>query len=154
MSVFTVTRRVEFSDTDMAGIMHFANYFRFMESAEHAFFRSLGMSIMGGEADGIKIGWPRVHAECDYLAPLYFEDEVQIELSLKAVNRRTIEYGFVLRRIGDDVEAARGGITIVCVSWDPSSGKMKSVSIPDSIRALLEAGPKGDTELPNHSITQ
>ena len=139
MSSFSVIRRVEFSDTDMAGIMHFANYFRFMESAEHAFFRSLGMSIMGGEADGIKIGWPRVHVECDYLAPLYFEDEVKVELHLKGVNRRTIEYGFILRRVADDLEAARGAITIVCVSWDPPSGKMKSVAIPDSIRTLLES---------------
>ena len=39
---FQITRRVEFSETDMAGIMHFSNYFRFMETAEHAFFRSLG----------------------------------------------------------------------------------------------------------------
>src|ERR1041384_35639 len=107
MSTFTAIRRVEFSDTDMAGIMHFANYFRFMESTEHAFFRSLGMSIMGGEVDGVKIGWPRVHAECDYLAPLYFEDEVKIELSLRAINRRTIEYAFVMRRVADEIEAAR-----------------------------------------------
>src|ERR1043165_2664998 len=139
MSTFASVRRVEFSDTDMAGIMHFANYFRFMESAEHAFFRSLGLSIMGSVVDGVKIGWPRVHADCDYLAPLYFEDEVRIEMTLRAINRRTVEYGFVLRRVSDDVEAARGGITIVCVSWDESSGKMKSVAIPESIRARLES---------------
>ena len=39
---FTMQRRVEFAETDMAGILHFSNYFRFMESVEHAFFRSLG----------------------------------------------------------------------------------------------------------------
>jgi tetratricopeptide (TPR) repeat protein len=37
MSPFTTTRRVEFGDTDMAGIMHFANFFRFMEAAETSF---------------------------------------------------------------------------------------------------------------------
>ena len=42
---FKTIRRVEFSETDMAGIMHYSNYFRFMETAEHAFFRSLGLSI-------------------------------------------------------------------------------------------------------------
>ena len=42
---FKLRRQVEFSDTDMAGIMHFSNFFRFMEAAEHAFFRSLGFSI-------------------------------------------------------------------------------------------------------------
>ena len=36
---FRTTRLVEFGDTDMAGIVHFANFFRYMESAEHAFLR-------------------------------------------------------------------------------------------------------------------
>ena len=39
---FKATRQVEFSETDMAGIMHFSNFFRFMETAEHGFYRSLG----------------------------------------------------------------------------------------------------------------
>ncbi len=48
---FTITRRVEFSETDMAGIMHYSNFFRFMETAEHAFFRSLGFSIVSTQTD-------------------------------------------------------------------------------------------------------
>jgi len=39
---FRTTRRVEFGDTDMAGIVHFARFFCFMESAEHEMLRSLG----------------------------------------------------------------------------------------------------------------
>ncbi len=46
---FKLTRRVEFAETDMAGIVHFANFFRMMESTEHAFFRSLGFTIHGHE---------------------------------------------------------------------------------------------------------
>ena len=42
---FKMIHRVEFADTDMAGIIHFASYFRYMEVTEHAFFRSLGFSI-------------------------------------------------------------------------------------------------------------
>ena len=42
---FTTQRMVEFSDTDMAGIMHFASFFHYMESVEHEFIRSLGLSI-------------------------------------------------------------------------------------------------------------
>ena len=53
---FTITRRVEFSETDAGGIVHFTNFFRYMEYAEHAFFRSLGRSIADAELD---IGWPR-----------------------------------------------------------------------------------------------
>ena len=36
---FSYEHRVEFFETDLAGIVHFANYYRFMEQAEHAFFR-------------------------------------------------------------------------------------------------------------------
>src|SRR5689334_19819650 len=42
---FTVRHLVQFSETDMAGIVHFSNYFRWMEEVEHAFLRSLGMSV-------------------------------------------------------------------------------------------------------------
>ena len=62
LAQFISTRRVEFADTDMAGIIHFANYYRYMEEAEHSFFRSLGLSIMQPQPDGSVIGWPRVSA--------------------------------------------------------------------------------------------
>ena len=70
---------MEFSDTDMAGIMHFSNFFRFMETAEHGFYRSLGFSVIMPETDP-RLGWPRVHAGCDYRKPLRFEDLVEIHL--------------------------------------------------------------------------
>ncbi|HSH93976.1 MAG TPA: hotdog domain-containing protein, partial [Roseimicrobium sp.] len=76
---FKAVRRVEFSETDMAGIVHYSNFFRYMEHAEHAFFRSLGFSIVTSHTDP-PVGWPRVHAECDYHHPLRFEDEVEIHM--------------------------------------------------------------------------
>ena len=54
---FNITRMVEFNETDMAGIVHFSVFFRYMEYAEHAFFRSLGSSIVDPE---LAVGWPRV----------------------------------------------------------------------------------------------
>ena len=48
---FKAVRRVEFSDTDMAGIVHFANFFRYMETAEHGFYRSLGFSVIMDQLD-------------------------------------------------------------------------------------------------------
>ena len=52
---YKIVRQVEFSDTDMAGIMHFSNFFRFMEAAEHSFFRSLGFSIHTTQPE--RVGW-------------------------------------------------------------------------------------------------
>src|SRR5215211_8700388 len=97
---FKMTRRVEFAETDMAGIVHFSNFFRMMEAAEHAFFRSLGFTIHGHE-QGSTTGWPRVSATCDYLRPLRFEDEVEIHLLVAEVRNRSIRYQFIFRKCSD-----------------------------------------------------
>ncbi|MGK0241106.1 MAG: acyl-CoA thioester hydrolase, partial [Candidatus Pelagisphaera sp.] len=88
---FEFQRRVEFSETDMAGIMHFSNFYRFMESAEHAFFRSLDHGIHQ-TIDGETVGWPRVHSSCDFFRPVRFEDSVTIRLTIEEIRRRSVRY--------------------------------------------------------------
>src|SRR6266404_7252563 len=95
---FKAVRRVEFSETDMAGIVHYSNFFRYMETAEHGFFRSLGYSIVTREVDP-PVGWPRVHAACDYKKPLRFEDEVEIHLMVSRKKSKSLSYAFVFRKL-------------------------------------------------------
>ena len=133
---FTITRRVEFSETDAAGIVHFANYYRYMEYAEHAFFRSLGRSIVD---HGLDIGWPRVYSHCDFKKPLKFEDEAEIHLLVSAKTSKSITYQFHFRV--DGTEVARGGFTVVCVRRT-ETGEMKATSIPPEIADLIEAAPE------------
>ena len=78
-SEFTTTRLIEFADTDMAGIAHFSRFFFFMEQAEHAFFRALGLSIHM-ERDGELVTWPRASTSCDYANPVRFEEELIVKL--------------------------------------------------------------------------
>lgn len=133
---------VQFSDTDMAGIMHFANFFRFMERAEHAFFRSLGFSVIDNSIpEDERVGWPRVHASCDYLSPLRFEDEVEIEVLVEEVRTRSLRYLFRVRK-SDGTLTAEGRIAIVCVRKDRATGKMKAVEIPGNMRSQIEAAPR------------
>ena len=137
---FKLTRRSEFAETDMAGIVHFANFFRMMESTEHAFFRSLGFSIHAQE-NGETTGWPRVSATCDYRAPLRFEEEVEIHLLVAEVRSRSIHYQFIFRKVSDGTEVARGKIAAVCASVDKTTGKLVPVPIPEHIRAAITAAP-------------
>lgn len=137
-SEFKLTRRVEFAETDMAGIVHFSNFFRMMESTEHAFFRSLGFTIHGHE-NGTTIGWPRVSASCDYRAPLRFEEEVEIHLIVAEVRSRSIRYQFVFRKVTDSTEVARGQVAAVCATVDKTTGKLAPVPIPAAIRAQITA---------------
>jgi YbgC/YbaW family acyl-CoA thioester hydrolase len=137
---FKHTRRVEFAETDMAGIVHFSNYFRMMEAAEHAFFRSLGFSIHGHD-NGTTTGWPRVSASCDYRAPLRFEEEVEIHLLVAEVRSRSIRYQFVFRKAADGTEVARGQMAAVCATVDKTTGRLAPVQISDAIRTQITAAP-------------
>jgi YbgC/YbaW family acyl-CoA thioester hydrolase len=141
---FKTKRQVEFSDTDMAGIMHFSRFFTFMEATEHAFYRSLGMSVDMEKTDkSLGVGWPRVKAECEYKKPLRFEEIVDIHLIVREIRNRSVRYEFIFSKPDGSqiVEVARGRLTVVCVSKDKQNNQMKAVTIPPEIRNKLEVAP-------------
>jgi acyl-CoA thioester hydrolase len=142
-SEFKITRQVEFSETDMAGIMHFSNFFRFMEAAEHAFFRSLGLSIHP-TGHGEQVNWPRVHADCDFRHPLRFEDTVEVHLLVREKKQKSLVYTFIFRKLNEEPvrEIARGTLAVACVTRDKTSGAMTGVPIPASIADKIEAVPQ------------
>src|SRR5690606_29194679 len=89
---YTYSRPVDFYETDMAGIAHFSNFFRWMEAAEAAFFTSLDASLVEPLDGGAAIrGWPRVRVHCEYHAPVRFGDTLTIELLVKELKVRAIE---------------------------------------------------------------
>jgi YbgC/YbaW family acyl-CoA thioester hydrolase len=141
-AVFSVVRHVEFAETDMAGIVHFSNYFKWMESCETAFLRSLGVPLIDF-VPGQAVGWPRVNARCDYRAPLRFGDVVEVALAVHELRTRAIVLRFTFRRVVAGQVApepvAEGELTVVCVTGDGRGG-MVAQPIPPEIRAKLGAG--------------
>jgi acyl-CoA thioester hydrolase len=140
---YRMTHLVQFSDTDMAGIVHFANYFRFMEATEHAFLRSIGYSVHMREGERT-LGWPRVRAACDFRQPLRFEDEVEVQLLVRDKKDKSLTYEFIFRRLGGEapVEVARGSLTAVCVTMDEATGKMKAVAMPEAMARQIQVAPE------------
>jgi YbgC/YbaW family acyl-CoA thioester hydrolase len=130
---FTTKRRVEFADTDMANIVHFSNFFRFMEAAEQEFLRSLGFGV-SFEWEGERLGFPRVSASCDYLRPARFEDVIDITVSVQNIGRKSVTYRYDFSLGGQPI--ARGQISAVCCRV--VNHKLESVEIPAGIRAKLE----------------
>ena len=120
-------RRVQFYETDAAGIVHFSWYFRYMEEAEHALWREAGLSIHPAGSD---IGWPRIAASCDFHRALRFEDEFDVSIRVAGLKRTTIQYACLLTR--DDTKIATGAITIACVRRRPDQG-MEAMEIPADI---------------------
>ncbi len=135
-SHFEHFRKVSFSDTDLAGIVHFASFFPYMEDCEHEFYRSLGLSVTNmRDFNGDKLGWPRVHASCNYKKPLHFDDEFKISLTIAKISTKTIKYNFRFISKDDMIEFAEGSLIVACVKFSESG--MESVKIPDKIKSLL-----------------
>jgi len=139
---FKLTRRVEFAETDMAGIVHFSNFFRYMENTEHAFYRSLGASVIMKNLNP-PLGFPRVHDECDYRRPIRFEETLEIHLVVREKRAKVLSYLFKFRKQNSDGESeqiAHGILTVVCVATQPD-GTMTPTAIPDFLTRQIEVAP-------------
>jgi len=133
-STFTTQRRVEWRDTDAAGIMHFSTFFTFMEEAEHELLRSLGLSV-SMDYDDAHISFPRVAAKCDFSQPLKFEDLFAIKVSVERLGTKSVTYAFQFVR--EENEIANGTMTCVCCNMDESPPR--SIPLPASVTAKLKA---------------
>ena len=131
---FQFTRRVQFRDTDAAGIAHFSVFFNYMEEAEHALWRHLGLSVKQHDGTDV-ISWPRVSAQCDYKSPARFEDEIMINVHIDRIGERSVTFAFDMA-VGERPVAV-GKLSAVCCRI-PNEGPPASIPIPDDIRAKLQ----------------
>jgi YbgC/YbaW family acyl-CoA thioester hydrolase len=142
-SEFSINRTVEFAETDMAGIMHFANFFYWMEACEAAFYRSLALPLISF-VPGSVVGWPRVAVSCEYKSPLRFNDTVQVRLLVKEIRTKAVIYVFQFRKTRDGKllpeVMAQGEMAAVCVTAG-ADGAMAAQPIPADVRAKLEVAP-------------
>ena len=138
---FTMKRLIQFAETDMAGVLHFSNYYRLMEEIEHAFWRSLETSVLA-KLDNLEVTWPRVSTSCEYFSPARFEDEITLSLKIAHVGDRSMTYEVEFHR--DDEPLAKGKVTVVCCTM--KDGTFQSLSIPDPLREKLSAF--SESELP------
>ncbi len=137
MTPFRTSRRVEFHETDMAGIVHFACFFTYMEYAEVAFLRERGLSV-AMTWDGEEFGFPRVSATCDYFKPARFDQVLDIAVTIDRLGSKSVTYGFEFSRDGEVL--ARGKVTSVCCRVGANHA-LEPVPIPAGYRQRLEMTP-------------
>lgn len=135
---FEHQRAAEFHETDLAGIVHFSNFFRWMEAAENAFLKSIGIATVAATDTGFR-GWPRVRAQAKFQAPVYFGDPVKVQLTVSEIKPRAVVYCYTIlvMRDGDSIKAATGSLTTVYVEKATSDGTMHSIDIPEKLRNQL-----------------
>ena len=130
-------RRIEFADTDMAGLVHFSRIFCFAEETEHAFLRSLGWSVHQ-QRDGYVIGFPRLATRFEFQSAVVFEDEVDIHLWVKRKGNKTLTYQFSLTKEG--VGVAKGEFTVICGRCYPDA-RIEGMALPAELADKIEAAP-------------
>lgn len=128
----SVTRSVDWCDTDAAGHHHHSSVIRWVEAAENALHEQLGLPELFGVV-------PRVRYEVDYVDRLWFRDEVVTSLWVEAVGRTSLTLAFEV--VGPRGPAARG--RMVCVNVADRAGGTSgdgSPAVPwtDGVRDLLE----------------
>ncbi len=131
-----VWRRVAWNETDAAGHNHFTAVFRWIEEAEHALFRSIGV-----EATMIP-RIPRVHIEVDYFDRLYFDEVIEVRVGVAKVGTSSCHFGFDVRKT-DGGRAIGGSYVIVHASGTASGAK----PWPERIREGLTARTEVTTDL-------
>ena len=124
--------RVYYEDTDLAGIVYYANYLKFIERARTEWVASLGVDQMALKArEGVVFAVRRV--EADFLRPARFGDELVVETTLQSLGGARIGLEQVVTRGGERVFVAV--VTLVCLTEDGHAAR-----IPVEVRGKL-AGP-------------
>ncbi|PFG61919.1 acyl-CoA thioester hydrolase [Thioclava sp. ES.031] len=105
--------RVYYEDTDLAGIVYYANYLKFIERGRSEFVRALGVDQIALKADhGVVFAVRRV--EADYLRPAKFDDELVITTDLVAETGARFVMEQTVQRDGEVLFTAQ--VTIVCLN--------------------------------------
>ena len=124
--------KVYYEDTDLAGIVYYANYLKFIERARTEWVASLGVDQVALKADrGIVFAVRRV--EADYLRPARFADDLVVETVLQSLGGARIVLEQVVLRGAERLFAAV--VTLVCLTEDGHAARL-----PVEVRAKL-SGP-------------
>jgi acyl-CoA thioester hydrolase len=123
-----IRRRIEWIDTDAAGIWHWTTAFRLAEAAEAAMHTALGIP---NETFG---ACPRASVSASFRKALRFNDRVEVELAVESIGRSSLAYRLAIASEGEP--AAEGSLTVVFI--DRSTGR--AAPWPTAIRERLAGG--------------
>lgn len=130
VSEYTLHRRVNFYEVDQAGIVHFSNYYRYMEEAEYGLWRTAGVGLEPTSEHA----YPRVAASFEFHAPLHFGEEISVRLQIAHIGRTSLRYACWITR--GETAIATGAMTLVCVS----PADMRPVPLPLSRLERIAVG--------------
>lgn len=124
-----ITLRVYYEDTDLAGIVYYANYLKFIERGRSEWARALGLDQVRLRTEtGIVLAVRRVVA--DYAAPARFDDLLQVTTALRARTAARLVLDQAVLRDGATLFLAE--VTLVALTADGRPARL-----PEALRRAV-----------------
>jgi acyl-CoA thioester hydrolase len=105
--------RVRFDETDLMGIVHHASYLSYMEVARVEWLRRRGITYAAWAQSGLHL--PVVEVSLKYRAPARFDDEIDVETSLREIRAASVRFDYRITRPSDGTLCAEGSTRLACV---------------------------------------
>jgi len=137
--VFETRIQTYWDDTDIAGRVYYANFFRFVEYAETELFRSAGTERMK-LYDEHDVWMPRVESFAKFSKPILAEQAILVQLRTKFQGEKTVRMEFVVLNSDDRSVLAEGYVTAVCIDRKSS----KSRALPPAMREVFASATDVD----------
>lgn len=118
MTPFTATLKVRFAEIDRAGIVYYPRYFHYLHVAFEEFFEKRVGVPYPVLLDARRVGFPTVHAACDYHAPVEFGDVLGVEVGVARIGRTSVDFRYRVRNRTRRRGVAEALVTVVCVDMD------------------------------------
>ncbi len=130
MKIYRHPIRVIFGDTDQMGVVYYANYLRFFEASRAALMRSYGFSAKDLERWGV--GFPVAEAHAKYTRPAYYEDELDIVVTISEHRAASLLFEYRVERAGELL--ANGSTKHACTSVE----RGRPVRIPKQLADAID----------------
>lgn len=127
-----VREKVRFVETDMMGVVHHSNYFRWFEIARVAFLKKAGISLLVLLEEGYNV--PVSDVRCTYKQSAKYDDEIDICIKMLEFNKAKMVFTYQVRRAFDNVLLAEG---VTCNVFTNKKGQVKR--LPDKYYQLLKS---------------
>ncbi|MBA3768781.1 MAG: acyl-CoA thioesterase [Acidobacteria bacterium] len=131
---FTTKIKVRFGDADPAGLVYFVNVFHYFHIAMEEFFAARCRVAYEKLMTDERIGFPTVNVQAEFLTPLVYGDEAEVEVYVSRVGEASATFEYSVRRTNDGMICARATNVQVAMNLD----ERRAVPIPDKYRRAFE----------------
>ena len=130
---FTSIQKIRFDDVDGAGIVYYPQFFHICHAAFEDFFDTAAPFGYPELVRNQRLGFPTVHLDSTFKAPLAYGDVAVVELTVKDLGKTSVTFGYDIRRKRDGVLCFQAEIKTVLVDVD----SLKPVPLSEEFRSIL-----------------